>query len=114
MQLPLREFKHSPTDESTTGGKRRKVRVTIAKGNPFDLERGFKWRGHIFARQTTGIKSRVYFDAKERSVEANPSSGWPALQFLPCLKVLPRKFRPGCAKFLSGVCSMKPKFYWRR
>lgn len=72
MQLPLRAFKHSPVDESTTGGKRRKVRVTIAKGNSFNLERGFKWRGHIFARQTTGIKSRVYFDAKGKRRRGEP------------------------------------------
>lgn len=72
MQLPLRDFKHSPADESTTGNKRRKVRVTIAKGNSFNLERGFKWRGHIFARQTTGIKSRVYFDAKGKRRRGEP------------------------------------------
>lgn len=72
MQLPLREFKHSPADESTTGGKRRKVRVTIAKGSPFNLERGFKWRGHIFARQAAGIKSRVYFDAKGKKRRGEP------------------------------------------
>ena len=72
MQLPLRDFKHSPTDESTTGSKRRKVRVTIAKGNTFNLERGFKWRGHIFARQATGIKSRVCFDAKGKKRRGEP------------------------------------------
>lgn len=72
MQLPLRDFKYSPADESTTGNKRRKVRVTIAKGNSFNLERGFKWRGHIFARQTTGIKSRVYFDAKGKRRRGEP------------------------------------------
>lgn len=72
MQLPLRDFKHSPADESTTGNKRRKVRVTIAKGNSFNLERGFKWRGHTFARQTTGIKSRVYFDAKGKRRRGEP------------------------------------------
>ena len=46
--------------------------MTIAKGNSFNLERGFKWRGHIFARQTTGIKSRVYFDAKGKKRRGEP------------------------------------------
>ena len=72
FQLPLRTFKHSPADESTTGAKRRKVRVTIQKGNSFVLERGFKWQGHVFARQNTGIKSRVYFDAKGKKRRGEP------------------------------------------
>lgn len=72
LQLPLRSFKHRPADESTTGAKRRKVRVTIQKGNAFELARGFKWKGHIFARQNTGIKSRVYFDAKGKKRRGEP------------------------------------------
>ena len=72
MQLPLRSFKHRPADESTTGAKRKKVRVSVQKGNSFDLERGFKWRGHIFARQKTGIRSRTYFDSRGKKRKGEP------------------------------------------
>lgn len=71
MQLPLRAFKHSPADENTTGAARRKVRVTVRKGSTFNLERGFKWRGHVFARQP-GVKSRIYFDSKGKKRKGEP------------------------------------------
>lgn len=71
LQLPLRAFKHSPSDESTTGAARRKVRVTVRKGGTFSLDRGFKWLGHIFARQP-GIKSRVYIDSKGKKRRGEP------------------------------------------
>lgn len=70
--LPLREFKHSPKDEATTGGNRRKVRVTIRKGTSFMLARGFKWHGHVFARRDTNTKSRVSFDSRGRRRRGEP------------------------------------------
>lgn len=62
--LPLRAFKHTPTDASTTGGNRKPVRVTVKKGQSFDLQRGFKWKGHIFERNENAPRTRVYQDRR--------------------------------------------------
>lgn len=63
-RLPLRAFKHTPTDGSTTGGNRKPVRVTVKKGQSFDLQRGFKWKGHIFERNENAPRTRVYQDRR--------------------------------------------------
>lgn len=63
-RLPLRTFKNTPTDASTTGGNRKPVRVTVKKGQSFDLQRGFKWKGHIFERNENAPRTRVYQDRR--------------------------------------------------
>lgn len=61
-RLPLRDFKHTPAAASTTGNKRRAVRVSVKKGQSFTLSRGFKWRGHIFERNEDAPRTRLYRD----------------------------------------------------
>lgn len=54
--LPMREFRHSPSDLNTTGANRKAIRVTIKKGSSQRIW-GFKWqpsknadRAHIYTR----------------------------------------------------------------
>jgi prophage minor tail protein Z (GPZ) len=59
--LPLRSFAHTPRSENTTGARRKQVSVSISRSRREVLNKGFKWRGHIFER--TGIR---------KATKANP------------------------------------------
>jgi len=72
--LPLRDFIHTPRTESTTGDKRKPVRVQARRGQSLQLKTGFKWRGHIFIREEKEARSRVYVDTRGRRRKGKPIS----------------------------------------
>lgn len=48
--MSLSHFKIQPRTD-TTGNKRRPVKVTIKKGSPFKVEKGFVWNGNVYQRE---------------------------------------------------------------
>lgn len=48
-RLPLRDFQHSPRND-TTGNKRRQIRVAVKRGAMKPLGNSFIYRGRIFTR----------------------------------------------------------------
>ena len=49
-RLPLRDFRHSPSNGDTTGSNRKQIRVAVKRGALRPLENAFIYRGRIFQR----------------------------------------------------------------
>lgn len=69
--LPMRDFRHSPSDLNTTGKNRKPIRVSIKRGSSERIW-GFKWqpskkvdRAHVYTR-VKGAKRRAGTDGIKR------------------------------------------------